>query len=150
VAFKFIKNRWKILFIILGLFLCYQSTANAETCHRNADNKIVLDDTSGNPVSHDGGSNYNKDYCNEEPLFYKVKIFEVMMCTSDPFVAGSGDTGADPNISSCINIFTNTSGKEIEIQPNTKVDLFDGNVTLPIGSFSYSVIIVDNELKIKH
>ena len=150
MVFKLFKNKWKILFLILGLFLFYQSTATAETCHRNADNKIVVDDTSANPVSHDSGSNYNKDYCNEEPLFYKVKIFEVMMCTADPYVAGSGDTGSNPDFSSCVNIFTNTSGKEIVIQPNVKTDLFDGSVNLPIGSFSYSVIVVDNELKIKH
>ena len=150
MAFSFIKKHWRIIFFVFGLFLSFQSTANAETCHRNADNKIVVDDTSANPVSHDGGSNFDKDYCNEEPLFYKVKIFEVMMCTSDPYVAGSGDTGADPNFSSCVNIFKKTAGKEIEIQPNVKADLFDGSISLPIGSFSYSVIVVDNELKIKH
>ena len=78
MVFKFITNRWTILFLIIGICIFYQSTASAgDTCHRNADNKIVLDDTSDTPVSHNAGSNYNKDYCNEEPLNYKVKIFEV-------------------------------------------------------------------------
>ncbi len=150
MVFNLIINRWTLLFIILGICIFYQSTANAENCYRNADNKIVVDDTSSSPVSHDAGSNYNKDSCNEEPLFYKVKIYEVMMCTSDPYVAGSGDTGADPDFTSCSNIFTNTAGKDIEIQPDIKTDLFDGNVSLPLGSFPYSVIIVSNHLKIKH
>ena len=138
------------MFFILGLTFTAQSYAIAENCHRNADNKIVLDDTSDTPVSHDSGSNYDQDYCNEEPLFYKVKIYEVLLCTLDPYVEGTGDTGANPDFTSCSNIFTNNLGKDIVIQPNIQTDLFDGNVSLPVGSFSYSVIIVDNELKIKH
>lgn len=150
MAFNFIINRWNIVFLILITCMFYQSTASAESCHRNADNKIIVADTTDTPVSHDSGSNYDQDSCNEEPLFYKVKIFEVMMCASDPFVAGSGDTGSDPDFTSCTNLFTNSSGKDIEITPNVKTDLFDGSVTLPLGNFPYSVIIVSNHLKIKH
>ena len=74
-----------------------------------------------------------------------------MVCSSDPYVAGTGDTGADPDFTSCTNIFTNTSGRDVIIQPNVKSDLFDGSsVALPIGTFPYSVIVVDNELTIKH
>ncbi len=151
MVFKNFITRYSFIFIlIITACLFYQNTVHAETCHRNADNKIILDDTSATPVSHDNGSNYNRDYCNEEPLNYKVKIYEVMFCSSDPYVAGTGDTGADPDFSSCTNIFTNTTGKDIIIQPNKKADLFDSNVSLPVGSFSYSVIIVSNELTIKH
>lgn len=148
---KKLKNFVTILFFVIGFSIVFENIANAENCHRNADNKIVVDDTSDTPVSHDSGSNYNKDYCNEEPLFYKVKIYEVMVCSSDPYVAGTGDTGADPDFTSCTNIFTNTSGRDVIIQPNVKSDLFDGSsVALPIGTFPYSVIVVDNELTIKH
>ena len=60
MVFKFITNRWTILFLIIGICIFYQSTAIAgDTCHRNADNKIVLDDTSDTPVSHDAGSTYD-------------------------------------------------------------------------------------------
>ena len=149
---KILKNFVIILFFVIGFTLISESMANAgDTCHRNADNKIILVDTSGTPVSHDSGSTYDQDYCNEEPLNYKIKIFEVMVCTSDPYVAGTGDTGANPDFTSCTNFFTNTSGKDLVIQPNAKADLFDGSsVALPIGTFPYSVIILDNELNIKH
>ena len=149
---KILKNLVTILFFAIGFTLISESIANAgDTCHRNADNKIVLDDTSSTPVSHDSGSTYDQDYCNEEPLNYKIKIFEVMVCSSDPYVAGTGDTGADPDFTSCTNFFTNASGKDLVIQPNVKADLFDGSsVALPIGTFSYSVIILSNELNIKH
>ena len=150
MAFNFLNNRWHIVLLVLITCVFYQTSVSAESCHRNADNKIIVADTTGTPVSHDSGSNYNQDSCNEEPLFYKVKIFEVMMCASDPFVAGSGDTGSDPDFTSCTNLFTNSSGKDIEITPNVKTDLFDGSVTLPLGNFPYSVIIVSNHLKIKH
>ena len=134
------------------LFFSLETTSEAETCHRNVDGKIVVDDESADGtdvVSHDG-TNWNKDYCNEVPLFYKVKIYEAMFCTNDPYVDGSGDTGADPDLTSCVKFFTNSSGKEIIIEPNIKVDLFDGSVALPIGTFPYSVLMVDNELGIKH
>ena len=150
---KILKNFVTILFFVIGFTLISESMANAEgdTCHRNADNKIVLDDTSDTPVSHDSGSTYDKDYCNEEPLNYKIKIFEAMVCSSDPYVAGTGDTGADPDFTSCTNFFTNTAGKDVVVQPNAKADLFDGSsVSLPIGTFPYSVIILSNELNIKH
>ena len=72
---KLLKNFVAILSFVIGFTLISESMANAgDTCHRNADNKIVLDDTSGTPVSHDSGSTYDKDYCNEEPLNYKIKI----------------------------------------------------------------------------
>ena len=134
------------------IFFSLDINVKAETCHRNADGKIVVDDESADGsdvVSHDG-TTWNKDYCNEVPLFYKVKIYEAMFCSSDPYVEGSGDTGSNPDLTSCIKFFTNTSGKELIIQPNSKSDLFDGNVALPIGTFPYSVLMVDNELGIKH
>lgn len=132
------------------IFISFETNSNAETCHRNADNKIVVADTTDTPVSHDGGATYDQDYCNEVPLFYKVIIYEAMFCSKDPFVDGSGDTGADPDLSSCIKFFKNTAGKELIIQPNLKSDLFDGNIALPIGVFPYSVLMVNNELGIKH
>ena len=139
-----------MLLFIIGVCIFYQEQANAESCHRNADNKIVLDDTAAAPVSHNGGVSFDKDWCNEEPLNYKVKIFEVKLCQSDPYVAGTGDTGADPDFSSCTNFFTRASGKDIVIQPNVKTDLLEGRVVLPVGSFGYSVIILSNELYVKH
>lgn len=151
MVFKFIANRPIIFFfIVLSIFFFYESSVKAETCHRNADNKIVLDDTSASPVSHNSGSNYNKDWCNEEPLFYKVKFYEVKLCTGDPYVAGSGDTGADPDFTTCVNIFENSSGKDIVIEPGKKTGLFDENVFLPMGGYFYSVIILSNEIGIKH
>ena len=141
-----------LLALLSMLFFTLETTSEAETCHRNADGKIVVDDESADGtdvVSHDG-TNWNKDYCNEVPLFYKVKIYEAMFCTNDPYVDGSGDTGADPDLTSCVKFFTNSSGKEIVIEPNIKVDLFDGSVALPIGTFPYSILMVDNELGIKH
>ncbi|RPF74291.1 MAG: hypothetical protein CBE49_002455 [Rickettsiales bacterium TMED289] len=145
-------KRFLILLFFSIIFLSFETTAKAEKCHRNADGNIVVDDESADGtdvVSHDG-TTWNKDYCNEVPLFYKVKIYEAMFCSSDPYVDGSGDTGADPDLTSCTKFFTNAAGKELIIQPNSKSDLFDGNIALPIGSFPYSVLMVDNELGIKH
>ena len=43
---KLLKNFVAILSFVIGFTLISESMANAgDTCHRNADNKIVLDDT---------------------------------------------------------------------------------------------------------
>ena len=145
----------KLLFVILFLTVCIsaslliQTSSQAETCHK-IDGKIVLN-TNDTPVSHDAGANYDKDNCSEEPLFYKVKFYEVMLCTSDPFVAGSGDTGADPDFTGCKNkIFSDANGKDIVIQPNISADLLDGGLELETGTFSHAAIIVSNHLGLKH
>ena len=57
--FNFLINRWNIVFLILITCMFYQTTASAESCHRNADSKIIVADTTSTPVSHDSGSNYN-------------------------------------------------------------------------------------------
>ena len=83
--------------------------------------------------------------CNNQPDFYKVKFYKAALCTADPYV-----TKASPDYSSCTDIFSNTSGKDIIIQPNADTDLIDQPLVLPVGSYPYLAVVVDNHLKIKH
>ena len=83
--------------------------------------------------------------CNNQPDFYKVKFYKAALCTDDPYV-----TKASPDYSSCTDIFSNTSGKDIIIQPNADTDLIDQPLVLPVGSYPYLAVVVDNHLKIKH
>ena len=41
-------------------------------------------------------------------------------------------------------------GKEVIIEPDTETDLLDGTLVLPVGSYPYLAVVVDNHLKIKH
>ena len=83
--------------------------------------------------------------CNNQPDFYKVKFYKAALCTADPYV-----TKASPDYSSCTDIFSNTSGKDVIIQPNADTDLIDQPLVLPVGSYPYLAVVVDNHLKIKH
>ena len=86
----------------------------------------------------------NTDACQTQPLSYKIKFYKVAMCLADPYTGN-----ADPDYSSCENIFSNSSGKEVIIEPNKEVDLLDGNLLLPVGNYKYLTVILSNHLKIK-
>ena len=83
--------------------------------------------------------------CNNQPDFYKVKFYKAALCTADPYV-----TKASPDYSSCTDIFSNASGKDVIIQPDTDTDLIDQPLVIPLGSYPYLAVVVDNHLKIKH
>ena len=154
-----IFKKLPILLIIALLSIIFntitQSSAEAEACIRDANNKIKVKNSPSNGsdggeiVSHTAGS-YVKDSCNEQPLFYKVKFYRFMVCTADPFVAGTGDDGAEQDFSSCVDIFNSAAGKDIIITPTGQEDLLEGDLVLPIGSYPFAAVIVDNELKVKH
>ena len=83
--------------------------------------------------------------CNNQPDFYKVKFFKAALCKEDPY-----RTKLSPDYSSCTDIFSNSVGKDVIIQPNTDTDLIDQPLVLPVGSYPYLAVVVDNHLKIKH
>ena len=89
-------------------------------------------------------SSNNTDACQKQPLFYKIKFYKVAMCTTDPYTGN-----ADPDYSSCTDIFSNSSGKEVIIKPDEEVDLLDGNLLLPVGNYKYLTVILSNHLNIK-
>ena len=139
------------LFLITSVsaLLLMQTSSKADICH-TIDGKIVTS-TNDTPVSHNGGTDYDKDNCSKEPLFYKVKFYEVMLCLTDPFVAGSGDTGANPDFISCTSsIFSDATGKDIVIEPGVATKLLDGGLELEIGNYPFAAIVVSNHLGIKH
>ena len=146
----------KIFVITLFLTICFvffisiQSIAKAETCH-TIGGKIAIDTGDSTPVSVNGGASYDGDSCSREPKLYKVKFYKVLLCISDPFVVGSGDTGADPDYTGCITeIFSSAAGKDIEIEPGKKSDLLETGFELPIGSYTHAFLVVSNHLGIKH
>ena len=94
------------------------------------------------PTITAGGN--NTDACQTQPLFYKIKFYKVAMCIADPYTGN-----ADPDYSSCTDIFSNSSGKEVIIEPDKEVDLLDGNLLLPVGNYKYLTVILSNHLNIK-
>ena len=90
--------------------------------------------------------------CDITPDNYKMIFFKTGFCSENPYQrpddAASNTINAD--LSSCVNIFDNASGKEVVIQPDAEVDLLEGELLLPIGNYPFQFAILDNVIQIKH
>jgi hypothetical protein len=134
--------------LVVTAFLINTSPAEAaaEPCHK-AGGKIVMGDTvDTTPVSIDGGDNYNTGSCEDEPMFYKMTGYKILLCTRDPYVAG----GVSPNLNLCEAELV-SGEKEIIIQRGEEADMLGGeDLLLPINSYKFGVMIASNHLGIKH
>ena len=91
--------------------------------------------------------------CDITPDNYKLKFYRTGFCTENPYrePEDSASNTINADLSSCINVFDNASGKEVNIQPDVEVDLLDGEtLTVPIGTYPYQFSILDNVVLIKH
>ena len=91
--------------------------------------------------------------CDITPDNYKLKFYKTGFCTENPYrtPVDSASNTINADLSSCVSIFDNASGKEVNIQPGAEVDLLDGEtLTLPIGTYPFQFAILDNVVLIKH
>ena len=91
--------------------------------------------------------------CDITPDNYKLKFYRTGFCTENPYrePEDSASNTINADLSSCINVFDNASGKEVNIQPDVEVDLLDGEtLTIPIGTYPFQFSILDNVVLIKH
>jgi len=96
------------LSVVFNLLTQSSSEAGATGCAKNgADTAILVTPGDDKPFALAGTTTYDQDQCSQEPMYYKVKFFKVALCTSDPY-----KNTADPDFSSCTNIFNDTSGVE--------------------------------------
>ena len=152
--------------IYFAAFFASTNVANALTgmCVKDANGSIVISAAGklGNQVQAANGNqkapfNYANSYedaefsdndtdaCQTQPLFYKIKFYKVALCLNDPYTGN-----ADPDYSSCSDIFNNAGGKEVIIQPDAEVDLLEGDLLLPVGSYPYLTVVTSNHIHIKH
>jgi len=138
------------LSVIFNLLTQSSSEAAAIGCAKNADGTAILVQTGQDtPFKLVGAgtaaSDFDKEQCSQEPDEYKIKFFKVALCTGDPYKGA-----ADPDFSTCSDIFNNTDGTDKTIEPNIENNLLDGDLVLPRGTYPYLIVIVDNHLKIRH
>ena len=152
--------------IYFAAFFASTNVANALTgmCVKDANGSIVISAAGklGNQVQAANGNqkapfNYANSYidpefsdndtdaCQTQPLFYKIKFYKVALCLNDPYTGN-----ANPDYSSCSDIFNNAGGKEVIIQPDAEVDLLEGDLLLPVGSYPYLTVVTSNHIHIKH
>ena len=94
-------------------------------------------------------SSNNNNACNEMPEFYGVLIYRIALCREDPYV-----DEANPVLDSCVDIINNPDNVAYtEIKPNVETNLrslLDSELVIPIGTYPYTFVVVNNKLKIKH
>ena len=146
------KNKFLTIFFFFAIsftslmLTSVSSEAAATGCLKNSDGSAIMV-TAGDatPFALAGTTTYDQDACSQEPDEYKIKFFKVALCSAEPYTTGGGTA---PDFTSCTDL-SNTE-KEVTLEPGVDKDLIDGELVLPLGSYKYLVVIIDNHLKIKH
>jgi len=132
------KNLFKLTCfcgIILGSFL-YDSNKG-----------IKADVCATNPISL-------ANSCFVTPETYKVRIFEMGFCTSDPLAGTSlvgGDIVTDNTIdeSTCISTFQSQKGSLVNLAGGATQNLTGENIKPPLGTYPYAYLKVSNTFGLK-
>jgi len=139
-----------LIAVSFSFSLMFTSSSEAGECARQGINILIDSSASGdeNIVDGNDAAGYSQMGCIEEPDFYKVTFYKVLLCTTDPYVSND-----DPDFTGCTGkIFetTSSSGKSVNIRPNRFVNLLTRSIFLPMDQYPYAAIIVDNHIGIKH
>ncbi len=84
-----------------------------------------------------------QDNCQEIPDFYKVTFYKIALCRSNPY-NGSND------FSSCEYIIDSSAGIPSEMTYAASKPLATGDFTIPQGEYPYAMLILDNQIYLKH
>ena len=133
------------LSVLFNLLTQSSSEAAAIGCLKTADGTAIKVTAQENMFALAGTTTYDQNQCSQEPDEYKLTFYKVALCTADPYKGA-----ADPDFSTCSNIFNNAAGTEQTIKPDEETDLLSGDLVLPIGTYPYLVVMVNNHLNIKH
>ena len=135
----FYKNFFKITFGLGSLFIISSTSnqeANANTC---ADNPNSLNNS-----------------CYITPATYKITVYEMGLCTSDPLASTSIDENGDVttdyviNESSCSATYTNANGSLVNLAGGASQTLSGGtNLRPPTGTYGHAYIKIKNVFGLK-
>ena len=157
------KKFFILLLLLLTNFVFFHSSTFGEeyfTCDTDDEGRIKVKDEAGGDITsfalvtspgvYDVGG--SEDSCDITPDNYRITVYELAICKENPWVQPSGLSKNInvPNIdeNGCIKIFS--GNKEIIITPDGEVNLLDGDVSLPVGSYPYLAIILDSHIGLKH
>ena len=135
-------------------------SGSGDDAGKNAEGALLVqDDGSGDITSfalasspstfNIGGSD---NTCLITPDHYKITLYRLGLCTEDPF-REPDDTHTNTikaDLSSCVTIYNNVSGNELDITPSGEIDLTDQPISIPVGTYKYPYIVVDNHIYLKH
>ena len=102
----------------------------------------VLDATvqDGNMFNDSEGA---QDNCQEIPDFYKVTFYKIALCRSNPY-------NSTNDFSTCEYILDSSTGIPSEMTYAASKPLATGDFTIPQGDYPYAMLILNNQIYIKH
>ena len=127
--------------ILTFLSLIFIANISFAACDK-VGNSDVLDATvqDGNMFNDSEGA---QDNCQEIPDFYKVTFYKIALCRSNPY-NNSND------FSTCEYILDSNTGIPSEMTYAASKPLATGDFTIPQGQYPYAMLILNNQIYIKH
>ena len=126
-------------FCILASIISSNEKANANTCES---------------LFGDNPSSIN-DSCYITPSTYKIKVYEMGLCTSDPLAGTSIDSNDDVvtdntiSESSCTPTFQSSTGSSVDLGGNATQTLTGTNFRPPTGTYPHAYIKIENTFGLK-
>ena len=147
---------------ILGLVLNAESSKSAEW----EENSEIVSCTSGHEDMSDSalGANHSKPFsivssafnphkaCLQTPEGYKITLFKIGMCTSNPFDENDDSVNiAFTEANGCTWTMESTSGSEIDLAANLNqaISLPSASSRPPSGTYKHFVIVMNPNIKLK-
>ena len=143
------KFKYFILAFCLSVATSFMSVepALAETetaCERNADGAIIVGDQVSAFVKDTNGNTGNS--CKEVPDFYKIQLFRFGLCSQNPYLNNN-------SLASCTFLLNSDAGVDHVIEGtgnSATLDTSTADSPIAIGSYNFMVIVLKNELQVKH
>ena len=143
------KFKYFILAFCLSVATSFMSVepAHAETktaCERNADGAIIVGNQGSAFVTDTNGKTGNS--CKEVPDFYKIQLFRFGLCSQNPYLNNN-------SLASCTFLLNSDAGVDHVIEwtgNSATLDTSTADSPIAIGSYNFMVIVLKNELQVKH
>jgi hypothetical protein len=143
------KFKYFILAFCLSVATSFMSVepAHAETetaCERNADGAIIVGNQGSAFVTDTNGNTGNS--CKEVPDFYKIQLFRFGLCSQNPYLNNN-------SLASCTFLLNSDAGVDHVIEGtgnSATLDTSTADSPIAIGSYNFMVIVLKNELQVKH
>ena len=138
---KMLKTFWKIIFLSSLILINNGKKTNARTlpvCEADSGDPSILKDME----------------CIATPEVYKLKVFEMGLCVSDPLEGTTEKSGGYANtdnktyLTSCTATYKSVDGFEVDFMDGT-TDLVGQNIRPPENTYYYSYIKIENFVGIK-
>lgn len=126
--------------LLTFLILISISNLSFAECDKVGTSNVLDATVQENPFNSSEG---RQDNCQEIPDFYKVTFYKIALCKSNPYNLSN-------DFSSCKYILNSSAGIPSEMTYANSKSLATGDFTIPQGDYPYAMLILNNQIYIKH